>query len=79
MVSSAKILFQCAAKDALSDGSSAVKAAMQFASASNWCSKKTGRSPSVTSRSRTVPSEAPPSASAYDHLTLSQVSPATLR
>ena len=53
MVSSPKILVQCAAKASLFAGSLVVKAAIWFASESSCWSKNIGRSLSITSRSRT--------------------------
>src|SRR5262245_51831704 len=51
--SSPSILAHLAVNAALSAGSLAVNAAIRLAAGSRCCSKKIGRSPSVTSRSRT--------------------------
>src|SRR5262245_17197245 len=51
--SSPSILAHLAMNAALSAGSLAVNAAIRLAAGSRCCSKKIGRSPSVTSRSRT--------------------------
>src|SRR5215468_8773187 len=51
--SSPSILAHLAMNAALSAGSLAVNAAIRLAAGSRSCSKKIGRSPSVTSRSRT--------------------------
>src|SRR5262249_9858981 len=53
MESSPSILAHLAVNAALSAGSLAVNAAIRLAAGSRCCSKKIGRSPSVTSRSRT--------------------------